>query len=206
MNEIKLNLINRSNDQNNSEIVIFQKNVATDFDEIAVAWQVIKNLGQGWHHAFTYPLSYEVAAADADGNESPLRHAEEGENFHVIQTAHGHELKTSGLSEMTREMAIRNDLPMGRIHARIYKAGKLFASKTDVSPGQKAIFQFKPTIYLGIVSELEEGTAIDSAILSDINTEISLMGIKSADIVLTGGGSGPDATAFSFQLENVQMV
>ena len=37
--DIQLNFINNSNDVNNSEIVIFQKNVATDFDELAVAWQ-----------------------------------------------------------------------------------------------------------------------------------------------------------------------
>ena len=44
---IQLNLINNSNDTNNSQIVIFQKNVATSFNEIAVAWQVIQDCGQG---------------------------------------------------------------------------------------------------------------------------------------------------------------
>ena len=32
--------------------------------------------------------------------------------------------------------------------------------------------------------------------MSSINTEISLLGIAGADIVMTGGGSGPDAKPF----------
>jgi hypothetical protein len=45
---------------------------------------------------------------------------------------------------------------------------------------------------------------VDSAILSNINTEISLFGIASADIIMTGGGTGPDETPFVFTLTNVQ--
>jgi|GEM_PF-5257396 len=38
MNSIKLNFINHSNDTNNSSVVIFQKNEATSFEELAVAF------------------------------------------------------------------------------------------------------------------------------------------------------------------------
>jgi hypothetical protein len=44
-----------------------------------------------------------------------------------------------------------------------------------------------------------------SAVVSNINTELSLLGIKSADIVMTGGGPGASATPFAFSLENVVM-
>jgi hypothetical protein len=37
LDKIKLNLINLSQDINNSEVLIFQKNVAESFGEIAVA-------------------------------------------------------------------------------------------------------------------------------------------------------------------------
>jgi hypothetical protein len=36
-----------------------------------------------------------------------------------------------------------------------------------------------------------------------VNTEISLEGIASADIVMTGGGSGSSAQPFVFSLQNV---
>src|SRR2546429_5481525 len=47
---VQLNFVNQSNDANNSQIVIFQKNVASDFEELAVAWRVIKYCGQGDNH------------------------------------------------------------------------------------------------------------------------------------------------------------
>lgn len=43
---VQLNFVNQSNDANNSQIVIFQKNVASDF-ELAVAWRVIKYFRPG---------------------------------------------------------------------------------------------------------------------------------------------------------------
>lgn len=117
MNTVKLNFINRSNDQNNSSVVIFQKNTAGDFDEIAVAWKIMENCAQGWEHTFDFELN--------------------------------------------------------------------------------------PTIWIGVASQTQADDIINSAILSDKNTEISLLGIKSADIVMRGGGPGETATPFVFVLENV---
>jgi hypothetical protein len=68
------------------------------------------------------------------------------------------------------------------------------------------VFTFKPTIWIGVASQVEPGDVIDSAILSEINTEISLLGIVSADIVMTGGGTGPNATPFAFTLQNIVMA
>jgi hypothetical protein len=64
----------------------------------------------------------------------------------------------------------------------------------------------KPTIWIGVVSQVEEGDVMNSAIISDINTELSLLGIASADIVMSGGGAGPSATPFMFTLENIVMA
>jgi len=205
--DIKLNFINESNDQNNSEIVIFQKNVATDFDEIAVAWKVIKNCGTGWHHPFTFPMEMFVSASDSWGNQlvTPMA-AYNGQLFHVYQSGSGSELDYVGPAPSRTEVQLRNDLSVGSINAQIYKDGKLLATKTGVSPGQKAVFEFKPTIWIGVVSQVEEGQVMNSAILSDINTEIGLLSVASADIVMTGGGTGPNATPFTFSLENIVYV
>lgn len=189
--DIKLNLVNQSNDQNNSEIVIFQKNVATNFEEIAVAWTVIENLGQGSHHPFTYPMASTIAYTDSWGNYTPQLDAAPGQLFAAVRTHSGDEITLKGSANSPAEIALVNDLPQGAIDALVYKAGRLLASKTGVSPGQQAVFEFTPTIWIGVVSQVEQGQAIDTAILSDINTEISLLGIASADIVMTGGGVGP---------------
>ena len=202
---IELNLINRSADTNNSDVVIFQQNVAEDVGEIAVAWRVIKNLGSGWNHPFTYSLSPEVGAGDSWGNLSPRLKAENGDRFEMIKDNAGNVLKRSSHPATSpEEIEIANNLPEGAVDALIYRDGLIAARKSSVAPGEKAVFQFKPTIWVGVVSEISEGDLMNSAILSTVNTEISLLGIEAADLVWTGGGAGATATEFNFTLENVK--
>ncbi len=204
--DVKLNFINRSNDTNNSEIVIFQKNAATDFDELAVAWQVIRYCGQGDNHPFTFPMRMQVGASDSYGNYTPLLDAQNGQLFQMSLTTSGDTLVAAGQGTSSREVQILNSLPKGAINAGCYKSGKLLAIKTGVAPQQKAVFAFSPTIWIGIASQVQQGEVMNSAIMSNINTELSLFGIASADIVMTGGGTGPNAEPFRFNLENIVMA
>jgi hypothetical protein len=204
--DIQLNFINQSNDTNNSEVVVFQKNVSTDFDELAIAWQVIQNCGMGDNHPFAFPMTMEVGASDGWGNYTPRLSAQNGQLFAMQLTASGDQLVQAGVSTSPSEVQVLNSLPKGAVNANIYKAGKLLAAKTSVAPQQKAVFQFKPTIWIGVASQIEEGQVMNSAIISNINTEISLLGIKSADIVMTGGGPGANSTPFMFTLSNVVMA
>lgn len=203
MADIKLNYIDLSNDPNNSEVVIFQKNVAANFDELAVAWKVIRNCGQGNNHPFTYPMNFTVGGSDSWGNFTPQLAATNGELYSMVLQPSGNELVYSGQGTSSKEVQVSNQLQMGAISANIYKNGNLLATKTAIAPGQKAVFQFKPTLFIGVASQIEEGVVLNSAIISSVNTELSLLGIASADIVMTGGGPGEDATAFIFSLENV---
>lgn len=204
MSKIKLNFINRSNDTNNSSVVIFQQNVAEDFSELAVAWTVIENCGRLDNHPFTYSLNYQVAAGDSYGNYTPQLTAYNGEAFDMTKTTSGDILQQSSVpATSSTEVEVRNNLGIGAINANCYRDGKLFATKKNLAPGQKAVFEFQPRLYIGVVSQVEEGDVMNSAIISQINTEINLFGISSADIVMTGGGPGESATAFNFTLENI---
>lgn len=199
--EIKLTFINESNDANNSQIVIFQKNVAQDFADSAVAWRVIKNCARGWEHPFVYSMDIDIAASDSYGNQSPLLRAHDGQKWQMVTTASGDQIILSGQPAASPvEIELQNSLQQGSINAEIYRDGKLLGIKSGLAPMQKAVFQFRPTIYIGVVSQVEEGGVLSSAILSDINTEISLLGIEKADIIMTGGGVGPSAKPFEFHL------
>ncbi|MFJ2987225.1 hypothetical protein ACIPF8_05125 [Collimonas sp. NPDC087041] len=204
--DIKLNFINQSNDLNNSQIVVFQKNTASDFDELSVAWKIIKNCGQGDNHPFTFPMAMAVGASDSYGNYTPQLPAQNGQLFHVSLTGSGDTLSVAGPGTSTKEVQLRNDLEKGAINASIYKDGRALAIKTSIAPGQKAVFEFKPTIWIGAVSQVVEGQIMNSAIMSDVNTEIPLLGIASADIIMTGGGPGVGSTALKFTLDNVVMA
>lgn len=204
INDIKLNLINKSNDVNNSSIVIFQQNVVTNFDELAVAWMVIQNMGHEDHHPFLYTHDYDVSAEDSYGNITPRLSAANGDAFEMIRDNSGDVLQVKSDSTCAPEqIEIANNLALGDIKTNVYRSGKLLASKTNVSPAEKAVFEFKPSIFLGVASQIQEGDVMNSAIISSINTELSLLGISSADIVMTGGGSGANATSFNFSMENI---
>jgi len=206
MPDIKLKFINQSGDYNNSTVVIFQKNQATSFDEIAVAWTVINNCGHESYHPFTFPMDMYVSASDSYGNYTELMPTSNGQQYSMIRDNSGDVLRLTGKAASAKEIDVLNQLDTGAINANIYKDGKLLATKTNIVPGQKAVFEFKPTIFIGVVSQVEEGDVMDSAILSNINTELSLLGVISADVVMTGGGRGASSTAFQFSLQNVLYV
>ncbi len=206
MNSVHLNFINRSNDVNNSQIVIFQKNVATDFDEDPVAWKVIQNCGPGENHPFDYPFTMEINSKDSWGNHTPRQTAVPGQRFHVTRESSGDSLSFEGPATSPLEVQMANDLEQGSVSANIYKDNRLLATKSVVVPGQNAVFEFKPTIFIGVASEIVEGELMNSAIVSGINCEFSLLGIASADIIMTGGGAGASSTPFKFILDNVRMA
>ncbi len=203
---IALRLINQSDDCNNSSVLVFQKNLSTNFAEIAVAWQVIENLGTGWNHPFRYDLDLQVSAADSWGNYVPAKDSADGQLWTVVRDCNGDQIQRRGSANSPSEIQVANGLERGAITACIYRSGKLLATKSGVAPGQKAVFLFKPTIWIGVVSQVEEGQMLDSAILSSVNTPLDLTGIASADIVMSGGGPGRNSRPFSFELQNVQLM
>jgi hypothetical protein len=203
---VRLNFVNRSNDVNNSEVVIFATNVAPGLGELAIAWTVIKYCGQGGNHPFTYPLSQTISASDSWGNFTAQQAAPAGQQFAVVLTNSGNQLTSHGPATSPQEIQLLNALEQGAVNAQIYKDGRLFAIATGIAPQQMAVFEFRPVIWIGVASQIEEGAVISSAIVSQVNTEISLLGIASADIVMTVGGAGPDATPFLFTLQNVVMA
>lgn len=204
MNAIKLNFINKSNDTNNSSVVIFQQNLAED--SLPTAWIVIQNCGRLDNHPFTYPIDLQVSASDSYGNYTPLLTAYDGQAFDMVKSTSGDILQLSTTPATSPyQTEVRNELNMGAINAYCFRDGKLLATKTGMAPGQKAVFEFQPRIYIGVVSQIEEGDVMNAAIISQINTEINLLGITSADIVMTGGGSGASSTPFNFTLENINL-
>lgn len=203
---ISLRLINQSADCNNSSVLIFQKNVATNLDELSVAWLVVENLGTGWIHPFQYDLDLQVGAADSWGNYVPSQDTADGQLWTVSHNCSGDQLTPTGPANSTTEVQVLNGLDQGAITACMFRTGKLLSVKTGVAPGQKALFKFKPTIWIGVVSQVEQGTVLDAAIVQNINTQLQLTGIASADIVMTGGGPGRNSRPFNFTLQNVRYM
>jgi hypothetical protein len=200
---VQLKLVNSSDDCNKSQILIFQQSTIATLGEMAVAWRVIECLGRGWTHDFKYSYNLGVGVRDSYGNSSPELPASPGQLFHVYADCSGDQLAiTQESASSNREIQVRNDLMQGAVNACIYRDGKLLARKTGVAPGQMAAFEFKPAIYIGVVSQwdVQEGSVLNSAILSTVNQQISLVGISRGTITMTGGGPGRTSSRFTFTL------
>ncbi|MBK7996187.1 MAG: hypothetical protein IPK14_23250 [Blastocatellia bacterium] len=203
----KLNFVNFSHDFNNSKIVIFQKNVATSYDELAVAWKTIENCGVGSTHPFDYPWDVTVNAIDSYGNHTRKLLASPGQAFEVKLSHSGYVIRPSHApAANSQEIEVLNTLARGSINVGVYRNNKLLAMKNNVVPKEKAVFQFEPTLWIGIASEVQLGGKMNSAVLSCINTEICLLGIAEADIEMRGGGAGISSHPYSFILTNVHYL
>lgn len=201
-----ITFINNSNDANNSQVVVFQKNVALGVDDGShVVWRVIR-CAQGASLRFVLPAEGQISVSDSWGNYTPQRAATAGRQFRVEQTPSGATVVDTGRSVARGEVHVVNGLAMGAVNAGIYKDGKLLALKTGVAPRQKAEFRFEPTLWVGQVDQLAEGQVIDASEVDDFVTELSLLGVASADLVMTGGGPGASSTPLTFSLANVVTV
>src|SRR3954451_19274110 len=87
--DVQLTFINNSNDENETNIVIFQKNAAHAAVE-AVAWQVIRHCGPGSTHPFVVPRKFQLACEDRYGNYTPRQDVSRASiQFEMIRTDSG---------------------------------------------------------------------------------------------------------------------
>lgn len=200
---IPLRFINRSEDGHRTEVALFQKNVAPGMDEFPIAWKVIRYCGRDCWHPLVYTAEFEVSCSDSYGNYSPRLNARSGQRFTATPTASGRRVSRVSTGASSNDIQLINALPRGAINAHLYNDGRLIACKTGVAPEQKAVFRFEPKLWIGVVSQVVQGQAMHPAVMSSVNTELSLSGIASADIVMTGGGGGAGAHAYAFTLDNV---
>jgi hypothetical protein len=201
--DIHLNFINQSDDVDNTQIVVFAPS-HIGMGDLPIAWLVIQNCGRGDRHPFVYPVTSGVVAADSYGNYSPELAAGGGEAFAMVRDPSGDVLKATGRSNFFPHIEVANQLPNGTIDAYLYKDGQPCLAKMGLSPGQSVVFEPPAQLWFLPASQVQQGEVMNSALIEGRPPfEVTLAGIASADIVMTGGGAGPDSKPFSFVLQNV---
>ncbi len=143
-----------------------------------------------------------MSASDSWGNQVAPKATDNGVLWRVVRDCSGDQLQQVGPASAPTEVQILNGLNQGAVSTNIYRSGTLLAKKTGVAPQQMGAFAFKPIIYIGVASQVEQGDVLDAGILSSINTALDLTGLASADVVMMGGGPGRNSQAFTFTLQN----
>ena len=200
---ISLNFINQSSMQQSANVVIYQINTATLPGTPVVAWIVIQNCGFNCNHPFTLEQFVEIGAADSNGNFSPRLRARPGQAFKTVTQASGHNLILNGTSSNGDEIQIENGLDQV-ISAMVYQDNRIVSRWGQIGPGDTANFSFKPTIMIGVAPGVSQGQMLDPADLADITTELSLLGVQSAEIIMTGSGASDDP--YHFKLKNTYLT
>jgi hypothetical protein len=208
MKNIYLNFINKTDaDAGKVDVVFYQRNFAIEFGEIAVAWKVIQNSERLDQESFKYSTNYSIAIADSFGNYTPQVSASNGASYDVIEGGSGIMPQISSIpAGNPEEIEIRNSLKTGEISTNCYRDGKLLATRTNINPGEKAFFEFKPQLFIGVVSGIQQGDVLYDDVITLLNSQINLFGVTSADIVLKGGGTGSASVPFSVALENINRL
>lgn len=203
--DITLNLINQS-DGVSAPVVIFMRNgAAADQNADLVAWQVINNFGPGDQHPLVFAATPQVCATDASGNVTPLLTAQDSQTLEMMTSATGVKLSASGAFGIPDGFRVSNGLPAGAIDVSVFNSGKLCAIAKSLAPQQTAPFIFRPILWIGAASGITEGQVLSAADLRDLLTELSLLGVASADIVMSVQ-SGSTNQQVTFELENIVVI
>ncbi len=201
MAKITLSLINRSKDIDNTQIIIFQKNMA----QMEPPWQVIDSY-PGSTQSIIYSLDYGLSTTDKEGNSSPILKVKDGEKYQLVETSLGNELQLDKSSSNPKSIVVENKLPQKSIDAFLYKDGEILSEKTGITSGKEWSFPVIHSITIGLLPKDYEIDIGNKSKFNDFTCmqEIELNNIKSAELVLTGGGEGPKAKPFQFKLQNIQ--
>lgn len=202
--EIALTVINESDCGHDIELAVFQKNAAKDADEMLVAWKVIQGLGRGERHPFEFHAGTAIAVGDPWGNYSPQFPVSDGVVYGMSYTPSGHKLSGEGPGASPHEILCRNDHPAETVSVGLYRSGRLLMQRRGVAPGATASFAVEPTLFMTVCSGREVGELLPSHVFSPDAFAISLLGLRSANIVVSGAGVGPHAMPFIFQLTEVE--
>lgn len=198
--DIKITYINKSDDRDNPTVLVFMKPTESNFAAYSTAWQVIEDIGYNSWHKFTYTIDTSVVATWDDGKSGtfPLQ-ASIGKSYVLKNTPGGFSLVDNNKLSPDNEFDVLNKVstPDG-ISVVAFKDGSPIATKNQVARNQKAEFVLHPKLYFGVTSEYETGDIVDSAVMSEEFTEISLEGLSSATIILQGNA----ANGYSFELSH----
>ena len=99
---------------------------------------------------------------------------------------------------------VQNMCEQEALICHIYRDHRLVAVQEPVLPQQYAMFRLRTSIFVSALSHIDEGGVLPLATVAAFNTEFDLLGIYSAELILTGGGSGSYAMPLRVHLENIK--
>jgi hypothetical protein len=168
-----------------SQVVLFKKNSAAGADDAVLAWKVIR-CSAGQHTRVVVPFSQQIGVFDPCGAHAGLHDAFAGDMFDVAAGEGTPSLARSvGAAAGPNMVGVRNATAAGLLEVVLYKDGRPLCRRGAVAPATTAVFEVLPYLHVAVCPGVTEGGTVDAHAVAGA-TRISLLGLKSADLVLTG--------------------
>lgn len=219
--KISITLVNKTNTTMNTRFVIFPKNIAENRDNLKPAWKVFGELDQGGSVVCSIPTHMYVGSRKCSSSAharicatiEPVS-AKTGSLYGIMVNQMEACVKKVGYASARNEIQVRNDVRDEVVNADLYLSEKdslpewsaglpVPAASTRLESGETGAFELEPTIFIGVSWTAREGDILEDNELFHL-TEIPLLGIKSADVIATGGGKDYADTPIHFGLENIK--
>lgn len=137
---------------------------------------------------------------DDSGHVCEQHLTDEGQHWDIIHSKTRDWMILTGYAAKREQIEIKNALPRESVAAQIYKDGRLLAVFPALPPKQTAAFRFEKTLCVGLTTDpIKEGAMIREPSFPQGVTELSLVGLTQADLILTGQGT-LSAGDYGFQL------
>jgi len=185
-----IRLIDNTGSSIQKRFLLCDKNVSGEATSSDIVWRDVKTKnGDCVYVNYALPFSIQATLLSAPNYSYPQITAFNGERYYVS----GNDLVYETTTGSGSYFDVHNNTSSSML-VNLCRDGYVCASVTIVASDTYS-FAMKPTLFVGIYDDLN--ASVDIATL---NTEISLLGIQSADVVATGTVGN-----YSFNLANIVM-
>ncbi|HEU5435508.1 MAG TPA: hypothetical protein VFU95_03750 [Telluria sp.] len=187
---VVLTVLNRRTDGGASQLVLFKKNSAAGIDDAVLAWKVLR-CPAGRDARVVVPFTQQVGVFDPRGTHAGLESAFAGDHFNVADAAPGSPpgpllaRGAGGAAIGPNMVGVHNGTADGLLDVVLYKDGRPLCRQGALAPGVTMVFEVLPYLHIAACAGIAEGGPVDAATIGAA-MRISLLGLKSADLILTG--------------------
>jgi len=195
---VQLLFLNRSSDPRRPRVVVWQDFRDSGLDAAPIAWKVIRSCGYDMRHPFIFPLHPRMTVETVYGNHTLGGRIQPNQQW-VVREKMGRKIfQPEGGIAQDGQVTVANDLSSESVRIVLWRDIRVVAKSRPLSPGQFVSFRYTPDIRVGVAPEVEEGQYMTEELAARTPTQLSLAGLSSTTLLMTGGGNGSRATAFHF--------
>lgn len=196
---VELTVSNETSDPGPCDFYAFLENEATPFSDDRVGWWVEGDLAVGELALVVFEDQTRLVVSSAGLPDTEPLVVAMGRRYAVTEAMGTMQVADAGAAASPSEVEVLNGTATRVLQVDLQKADRTFL-RESATPTDLVVFDWRPRIWVGCtMADPVEGEVLAPSIVAATHTQISLLGISTADLAITGS----DLMGYSFALENV---